>query len=318
MAPFSLRYITARDGTRLRAGVFEASPVMRRSEPGVPPGEPRSTRGVCVLLHGQTEFIEKYCEVIGELCARGFTVASFDWRGQGDSARLLDDPLKAHIADFAQYDDDLTSFLEQIVKPLSPKPPLALAHSMGAHILLRTLHDRPDAFAAAVLTAPMLGISTRGYPAPVVHMVTALYNLFGKSGDFAWGMAERDPLLVNFDSQLVTSDRARYARTQDLLTTRPQIRLAGPSWGWLKAATQSMARVTAPGFAEAIKTPVLICGAGKDRIVLVEAEREFAKRLPQGTYLELENSEHEILMENNSIRARFWTAFDEFVEKNVV
>jgi len=34
----------------------------------------------------------------------------------------MDDPLKAHIADFAQYDDDLTSFLEQIVKPISPKP----------------------------------------------------------------------------------------------------------------------------------------------------------------------------------------------------
>lgn len=300
MPSFPPRYITARDGTRLRAGVFETSP----------------SRGVCVLLHGQTEFIEKYLEVIGELCSRGFTVASFDWRGQGGSARLLDDPLKAHIADFDQYDDDLTSFLEQIVKPLSPKAPLALAHSMGAHILLRTLHDRPEAFAAAALTAPMLAVSTRGYPAPVVQMVTTLYNLFGKSGDFAWGMAERDPFLVNFDTQMVTSDRARYARTQELLKTTPEIRLAGPSWGWLKAATHSMARVKAPGFGEAIKTPVLICGAGHDRIVLVEAEREFAKRLPHGTYVELEDSEHEILMENDFIRARFWAAFDGFTANN--
>jgi lysophospholipase len=311
MPAFLPRYITTSDGTRLRAGVFEASPITLRSEP-------RSTRGVCVLLHGQTEFTEKYIEVIGELCSRGFTVASFDWRGQGGSARMLDDPLKAHIADFAQYDDDLASFLEQIVKPLSPKPPLVLAHSMGAHILLRMLHDKPDAFAAAALTAPMLAVSTRGYPAPVVHMVTTLYNLFGKSNDFAWGMAERDPFLVNFDIQMVTSDRARYARTQDLLKTRPEIRLAGPSWGWLKAAMHSMARVMAPDFAKTIKTPLLICGAGRDRIVLVEAEREFAKRLPHGTYVELEDSEHEILMENDSIRARFWRAFDEFVEKNVV
>ena len=300
MPHFPPRYITTSDGTRLRAGVFESSP----------------SRGVCVLLHGQTEFIEKYFEVIGELCSRGFTVASFDWRGQGGSDRLLADPLKAHINDFTQYDDDLTSFLEQIVKPLSPKPPLVLAHSMGAHILLRTLCDRPQAFAAAVLTAPMLAVSTRGYPASVVRMVTAFYNLFGKSGDFAWSMAERDPFLVNFDSQLVTSDRTRYARAQDLLKSRPEIRLAGPSWGWLKAATRSMARVMAPGFAEAIKTPVLICGAGKDRIVLVEAEREFAKRLPHGTYLELEDSEHEILMENDSVRARFWAAFDGFVDKH--
>src|ERR1043165_5844405 len=39
-------------------------------------------RGVCVLLNGQTEFIEKYFEVIDELRGRGFAVATMDWRGQ--------------------------------------------------------------------------------------------------------------------------------------------------------------------------------------------------------------------------------------------
>ena len=298
---FTPRFITTRDGTRLRAAVFDAA----------------NKRDVCVLLHGQTEFIEKYAEVIGELNARGFTVATFDWRGHGGSARLLADPLKAHIADFAQYDDDLTSFLELIVKPISPKPPLALAHSMGAHILLRTLHDRPGAFAAAVLTAPMMGVATRGYPAKLVRLVTVLYNLFGKGRDFAWGMAERDPFLVTFETQMVTSDRARYERTQEILKQNPAIRLAGPTWGWIKAAARSMRRAMAPSYAKAIRTPVLIFGTGRDRIVLTEAERAFARRLPNGTYVELEDSEHEIMMENDSIRARFWTAFDEFVQKNI-
>jgi lysophospholipase len=58
---------------------------------------------------------------------------------------------------------------------------------------------------------------------------------------------------------------------------------------------------------------VLVCGAGKDRICLTEATRDFAKRLPKGTYVEFEDSEHEILMENDAIRARFWQAFDGFV-----
>ena len=275
--------------------------------------EAASSRGICVLLQGQTEFIEKYIEVIGELRARGFTVATFDWRGQGGSARLLADPLKAHIHDFADYDDDLTSFLAQVVKPLSSKPPLVLAHSMGGQILLRTLHDRPGAFAAAAFSAPMLGISTRGRPAPLVRLVTALQDLAGQSDNFAWGMAKRDPLLATFDRQLCTSDRARFARTQEILKSDPSLRLAGPTWGWIEAAYRSMARVMAPGFAESVQTPVLICGAGRDRIVRVEAEREFARRLPHGTYLELADSEHEILMESDSIRARFWQAFDGFV-----
>ena len=277
--------------------------------------EAHPSRGVCVLLHGQTEFIEKYAEVIGELGARDFTVATFDWRGQGGSQRLLANPLTAHIADFAQYDDDLASFLEQIVKPLGGGAPIALAHSMGGNILLRALHDRPGCFRAAAFSAPMLGVSTRGYPAFVVRAVTALYNLFGKSDEFAWGMAARDPFLVDFDGQLVTSDRDRFAKTQEFLKEHPALRLAGPSWGWLKAATRSMAREMVPGFAEAIQTPLLICGAGRDRIVLTEAERDFARRLPHGTYLEFADSEHEILMENDSIRARFWAAFDGFMAK---
>ncbi|HEY0281761.1 MAG TPA: alpha/beta hydrolase, partial [Rhizomicrobium sp.] len=245
MLPFSPRFITTRDGTRLRTAVFAAE----------------SSRGVCVLLGGQTEFIEKYAEVIGELGARGFTVATFDWRGQGGSARALANPLMAHVGDFAEYDDDLTSFLEQVVEPLSPKP-LALAHSMGGQILLRALHDRPDAFSAAIFSAPMLGISTRGHPAPLVRLATALQNLAGRSGTFAWGMAEHDPFAITFDRQLCTSDRARFARTQEILKNNPSLRLAGPTWGWIGAAYRSMARVTAPGFAQAIQVPVLIVGAG--------------------------------------------------------
>ncbi len=275
-------------------------------------------RGVCLLLHGQTEFIEKYAEVIDELRGRGFAVVTFDWRGQGGSARPLADPLKPFVRDFAQFDDDLASVLEQVVRPLSEHPPLALAHSMGAHILLRTLHDRPDAFAGAVLSAPMIAIATRGYPAALTRLVTALYNGLGCAQDFAWGMAARDPLRIGFDAQLVTSDPVRFARAQDFLKSHPELRLAGPTWGWLDAAYRSMARVTAPGFAEAIAAPVLVCGAGRDRICLSAAARAFTARLPHGRSAEFADAEHEILMENDSIRARFWAAFDGFVESGVI
>lgn len=275
-------------------------------------------RGVCVLLHGQTEFMEKYAEVIGELQARSYTVATFDWRGQGGSGRALADTRKAHIHDFREYDEDLATFLESVVKPLGAGAPLALAHSMGAHILLRTLHDRPRAFAAAVLVAPMLATSTRGYPRWFATAITALMNTTGRGEDWVLGMEGRDPLKMQFSDNIVTSDRARWQHTQDLLAKNPDIRLAGPTWSWLKAAGLSMARQRAAGFAEAIEAPVLICGAGKDRIVITEAERDFAKRLPRGKFVEFEDAEHEILMENDSIRSRFWNAFDTFAAANSV
>ena len=300
-----MRLARARDGTRLRCAVWPAAPAV-------------AARGVCTLLDGQTEFIEKYAEVVGELRARGFAVAMLDWRGQGGSPRFLADALKAHVGDFSEYDDDLDAFLEQIVRPLGGgKPPLALAHSMGGHILLRTLHDKPGAFSAAVMTAPMLRADTRGYPAWLARLVCRAYNASGASRQWVWGMNLRDPLTMSFEDNRVTSDRARFERARQLIAENPRIRLAGPTWGWLEAAYRSMAAMQAPGYAEAIATPVLIVGAGRDRIVDTRAERAFAARLPNGKYLELADAEHEIMMENDSIRARFWAAFDAFVGENV-
>jgi lysophospholipase len=304
VASLQTRFIESRDGKRLRTGLWDAAP-------GI------GSRAVCVLLDGQTEFLEKYDEVAGELSARGFRVAALDWRGQGASERLVPDALKAHVRDFADYDADLAAFMDQVVKPLSPKPPLALAHSMGGHILMRALHDHPGQFVAAVATAPMMRALTRGFPPILARAVCYAENLAGQQDTWVWGMAERDPLKMSFEDNLVTSDRGRFARNQSYLAAQKDIRLAGPTWGWLEAAYRSMSRAMSPGFPEAIQTPVLIIGAGRDRIVDTSAEREFAARLPHGTYLEFEDAEHEILMENDSIRARFWKAFDGFVAKYV-
>lgn len=304
MAGLQTRFIASRDGKRLRTTIWDAAPGT-------------ASRGVCVLLNGQTEFLEKYQEVAAELVARGFTVASLDWRGQGGSERLLPDWLKAHVEDFADYDGDLAAFMDQVVAPLSDRPPLALAHSMGGHILMRALRDRPGLFSAAVTTAPMMRAQTRGYPPVLARTVCYAQNLAGRRDAWVWGMAERDPLKLAFADNLVTSDRARYDRNTAYLAAEPDLRLAGPSWGWLEAAYRSMARAMSKGFAEAIATPVLILGAGRDRIVDTAAAREFAAGLPRGTHVEIADAEHEILMETDAVRARFWRAFDEFVAQAV-
>ena len=274
-------------------------------------------RRICVLLHGLTEFIEKYDEVAGELLARGFTVATFDWRGQGQSARLLEDTRKAHVVDFSEFDADLTAFLDQIVRPLGDAPRIALAHSMGAHVLLRRLHGHPNDVAAAALCAPMLAVQTGKYPMWFTRALTALFNFHGPSEAFVWGSEERDPLMLPFADNRVTSDPVRFERMQKLLHDHPEIRICGPTFGWLGAAFRSMNRLNAPGFAEAITTPLLVFGAGRDQIVHVEPVRDFAQRLPHARYVEIAEAEHEILMESDSIRAQFWAEFDKFVKEQL-
>ena len=276
-------------------------------------------RALCLLLNGQTEFIEKYFEVIDELRARGFAVAALDWRGQGGSSRLhTGDPLKAHINDFSQYDADLDALMDQMVTPMLTHGarPIGLAHSMGGNLLLRHLHHHPGRFAAAVCCAPMLQFSTRGQPRWLVQAITHWMVARKRGSDFVWGMHLRDPITMPFSVQIVTSDEQRFARTQNFLKEHPDLRLAGPTWGWVAAASRAIAQMAAPGYAEAITTPVLICGAGSDQVVVTEAEKNFAARMPAGVYQEIEGAEHEILMERDAIREQFWRAFDAFVDEH--
>jgi lysophospholipase len=281
--------------------------------------EGAAPRGICVLLNWLTEFLEKYGEVADELTARGFIVVSLDWRSQGASERWRSSNRASHVASFEEYDRDLAALLLQAVEPIqrtreTPLPVIGLAHSMGAHILLRFLHEHPRRFAAAALISPMLEIQTGQYSPGFTKLMVTVHNLRRPSTRFIYGVEERDPLELAFADNRVTSDEPRYERTRALLKAQPFLRIYGPTFGWLGAAFQSVARMMRRGFAEDIATPLLIVGAGKDRVVHTPAVRDFVKRLPNVRYVEIENAEHEILMETDSIRNRFWAEFDAFVE----
>src|SRR5690606_9259820 len=84
------------------------------------------TRGTICVFHGRGEFIEKYFEVVSNLTARGFAVATMDWRGQGGSDRLLNNPRKGHVRSFVDYDRDLVAFMQDVVLPDCPPPYFAL------------------------------------------------------------------------------------------------------------------------------------------------------------------------------------------------
>lgn len=305
-AKFRALTVMTPEKRHLRAGVWE-----------LPEGaEPRA---ICVLLNGLTEFLEKYGEVADELRSRGFIVASVDWRSQGASERHRSSLRASHVGNFEEYDRDLGALLLQAVEPIqrlraTPLPVIALAHSMGAHILLRFLHENPRRFAAAALISPMLDIQTGEYSPQFTKAMAFAYNLKGPSKSFIFGVEDRDPRDLAFADNRVTSDEARYERTKGLLKEQPFLRVHGPTFGWLGAAFHSLGRMARRGFAEDIATPLLVFGAGKDRVVRHDAVRAFAGRLPQGRYVEIEDAEHEILMEKDSIRARFWAEFDAFMD----
>jgi lysophospholipase len=197
-----------------------------------PPGVPR---GAVVLAQGRAEFIEKYFETVGDLLARGFAVVTFDWRGQGLSARQVENPRKGHVDDFLIYERDLDAVIEQAVAPFCPKPWFALAHSTGAAILLAQARRGRSPFARIVMTSPLIDIA--GLPFPEgARMLADLLNVVGLGGAFVPGGKASSLLALPFAGNKLTSDERRYKRNAAVAAAEPRVAIGAPTIGWLNAA----------------------------------------------------------------------------------
>ena len=288
-------WLDAPDGARLRAAHW--------------PGE----RATLLFLSGRTEFIERNLETVDALRDRGFAVWTLDWRGQGGSGRALRDTMRNHVRSFDDHLADLDRLVAEQIGPAGPL--LMLAHSMGGHIGLRYLAMRPGRFARAVLTAPMIDfirparLSRRGAWA-LAHAACLLPSL---SGRFGPGTARAPDPHRPFDGNPLTACPERFAADRAWLEQYPELVSGGATWGWLRAATASIAKLHQPTVAARIDCPVLIALAGHERLVDNAATRAFTARLKHATILELPEARHEILRETDATRARFWAEFDRFV-----
>jgi lysophospholipase len=273
-------------------------------------------RGTVCLFEGRTEYIEKYFETVSDLRRRGFAVAIMDWRGQGGSARPVGDPRKGHVADFSEYDRDLRCFMRNIVLPDCPPPFIALGHSMGGHIALRNMAEPGSWFERAVLCAPMVELTAEvlGFPRVLVQIYARLgvASRFAKS--YVRGGSDSPGYSAEFEGNMLTSDRERFRRNTEIERTAPQLLLGSPTIGWLDAALRSIGRMRDPNFPQKVRVPCLLFGAGQDRIVDTRASELFAARLKSATYVRLPDARHEILQENDDIRARFWATFDAYFD----
>lgn len=290
-------WFSGADGATLRAATF------------FPEGSPR---GSVVLSPGRSEPIEKYFEVVEDLLARGFAVLLHDWRGQGLSARGLPDRLRGHARGFKTFVSDYTALLDTFEARM-PKPWIAMAHSMGGCLTMLALAHGETRFAAAVLSAPMLGLNTAGVPPWLAKPLAWTMSRVGMAGEYV--SAAYDPLTQTFQGDGLTHDETRYDRYQSQLRADPEIALGGMTWGWADFAISACDWLRASKGVEKIQIPVTIVGAELDnRVLNVDAE-SIVERMPGGRYVEVPGAFHEILVETDARRAIFWKAFDETVDQ---
>ncbi|MFY8094127.1 MAG: alpha/beta fold hydrolase [Niveispirillum sp.] len=293
------------DGTRLRLSRWQ------------PPIAPAPDAPTMLVLPGRAAQVERYSELAVDLTARGLHVLSLDWRGQGGSSRLLPDPLVGHAVDFDAYLDDLDAALahwrDQVTGPL-----LALGHSMGGHILLRYIAERPHTFAGVIACAPMLAVNTAPMPE---WLAIRLARLAVKGGCAAQYAPLQGPRWVRnplpFAGNRLTSDPRRFSMMQQVMERNPSVALGGASWGWLDGAFSSMRHFFEQDRLEDVHVPILILSARADRIVRADSHDLAARRLPNCTLVPLAQGQHELLIETDAVRNKVLATIDHFLNQKI-
>lgn len=274
-----------------------------------------AARGTAILLGGFTEFIEKHYESTQDLLDRGFAVAAMDWRCQGLSDRPLPNRQKIHVRDFGRYVADLAAFHGTVVRPALPEPAVFLAHSMGGHIVLRYLHDRPGAAACAVLSAPMVDLPFPKALRPLAEAAFRIAARGGLAGRYAPGSRDYGPWKRRFEDNRLTSDPERFRQTHDEIDADPRLASGGATVGWVDAALRTIALMARPDYLAAFRTPLCLVEAGEDRIVSNAAVDRFAAAVPCAELHRIDGARHEMLRERDELRNRFWQIFDEFTDR---
>lgn len=303
--PHGLSTVESTGGRSFVIQSFDGVPLRCACWPAIRPPE----SGTILYLQGRTEFIEKNLETIGDLRRRGFAVWTLDWRGQGLSGRLLDDPHKGHVANYEDYLLDLQLLFGGHMKNQATSPFILLGHSMGAHIGLRFLHDHPDTFERAVLCSPMIDIRS-GLVGFCARLMATVAAAFGAAHRYVPGTGPYDANSRRFEGNTLTADPERFARTHAYIAADPRLALGGPTLGWLAASFRSIAQLRRD--AKAIRKPVLIVSAGDERVVDNAAQHRLVQRdLANGRLVTIAGARHEVLCERDDIRDIFWRHFDD-------
>ncbi|MEM9421589.1 MAG: alpha/beta hydrolase [Pseudomonadota bacterium] len=295
----AVEYIDAKDGAHLRlASWLHPKP-----------------KGVFLIHPGWAEFIEKYVEVAKDLHGRGFSVFILDPRGQGYSQRYEKEDERGLIRHFNQFQDDLETAY-QLIKERSVGPRFVLAHSMGGLITLEWLaRGGGDDLKGVVVVAPL----TRLFGAPIkrvlVHAVTRIFMVLGLGKRHLSAAPEHS---MNFETTVLTQDRQRHERFQELQTKAPDAMAGSPRFCWLYAAMGGMRRVNRPKALGAIKGPVLLVSNEWDETVDPKSHRKIASMYPDiFDYVPIEGARHEVLMEKDEYRDQFWSAFDRYIAERL-
>jgi len=256
-----------------------------------------------VICHGYCEFTTKYAEAAYYFYQMGYSVFMIEHRGHGLSERQVEGYCKVHIKHFKDYVDDFHEFIEKIVVPNSVTEKLYLfAHSMGGGIGAIYLEEHPMVFAKAVLSSPMIELSTGGTSKVVVKLLAWASYLPFMAQRYLPGHHDYDHTFKY--PRCSTLSKARYTYVYKERERENHYRTSGCTFSWSREALNISKKIIKN--ACLVQIPVIIMQASLDTLVMPQAQNKFASLAKNCLIKRFEGSKHEIFNATDDIILEYY------------
>ncbi len=255
-------------------------------------------KAAAVMLHGFTEGIGKFNEMVWYFLQNGFNVWQLQQREHGRSWRSVEDLRVVNIDDFSQLVRDLHGFVTDVVRKHESSaglPMVLYAHSMGGGVGACYLEEYPADFGKAVLSSPMLAMNSGNMPVWAAEGYARLMKAIGKGTSWMPGSA---PFSGEEDLENSCSDclpRYRYWLEQQKKDAQQQMSICtmGTALEFLKLTRFAVS----PSHVSAVRAEVLVFQAGLDNMVAPEGQETFVRLLGErGQLVRFPEAKHEIYM----------------------
>jgi alpha-beta hydrolase superfamily lysophospholipase len=217
-------------------------------------------RAVLAIVHGLGEHGGRYMNVVNHLVPKGYVIYALDHRGHGRSPGP-----RAFVNSWQEFIDDVGAFIGMIAQQEAGVPFFLLGHIMGGnitlnYILLHPTSHHPDGVKAVIASAPAVG--KLNVP-PVLAFISRLLS----------GIAPKLSVATGLDATAVSRDTAVVAAYQNDPLVHGQ--------GTPRFATEfATSAEWAMAHAHEFKPPLLLIHGDSDRLVNVQASRDFFARVP--------------------------------------
>lgn len=269
-------------------------------------------KGRIVILHGFSECIDKFTEMIYYFTEMGYSVYAIEHRGHGRSGSLSNiHKSQVNIDKFIYYVEDLKIFLDRIVAKKDSDLYL-YAHSMGGAIGTMFLEEYSGYFKKAILSAPMMEIKTGDFPKWVSYIISSVYIAVGNGNNYLFGQG---PFDGKYDLEGAgTSNKYRYENHLEELKSNEEIQRSGGSFKWIFQSLKASDKIIKKENVQKINIPILLFQAGKDTFVKDRGQNKFCERARNCKKVRFENAKHEIFGENDEILLEYLKIIKEFLK----